>query len=80
MSLLGEFFNRKLPFSIDQPMSRFLHLTLLPANGPVLGCSLLPKALASRCVPAPSRWVPFWRCSFRGDALPINTFFLLTPS
>lgn len=64
----------KLLFSIDQPMSRFLHLSFFPSNGRALGCFLLTSALSHRGG-SRSRRTSFWRSSFRSDTFPIDTLF-----
>jgi hypothetical protein len=46
MKYFGELFNRKLLFSLDQLVSRFLSLALFPADGRALGCSLRATALS----------------------------------
>ena len=73
----GELFNRKLLFSLDQLVSRFLHLVLFPADGRALGCSLRVSALlfflraqGRSKLPSKPRWplqdhideLPMWYC------------------
>jgi len=77
MNLPGEFFYRKLLLSIDQPMSRFLHLAFFPSNGRALRWSLLARALALlRVVGWPK--IFFWRRPFCSNTFPTGAPFCST--